>query len=165
MQPSPHDPSMDDRLGGMGCEYYTELTAQYLEDMPEAKLLDTSQQVDRNVVWFEFTPEEDDGPAAPIEMSVSVYPDSPAVTVGADTRIPFHSFQGNAAWILRTCADYGVGIDLEVDDDAGETWMFIFLRIFWAGYNYEVLGAACDDLAECRKTLAARLPIRSRSTE
>ena len=86
-------------------------------------------------------------------------PGAPAVCIGADTRIAFHAFQENAAWILRTCADYGVGIDLDVDKHTGETWMFIFLRVFWAGYNIEVLGAVFDDLAQCRKALQTRLPI------
>jgi hypothetical protein len=139
-----------DKLGDFGLDYYTELTAQYVTDMAESRLIETEVQSDRNVVWFLF----DD-----VEMSVSVYPDAPAICVGADTRIPFHSFQENAAWILRTCADFGVGIDLDVDKDTGETWMFIFLRIFWAGYNYEVLSAACEDLVQCRKALETRLPL------
>ena len=100
-----------------------------------------------------------EGLSGGVEMSVSIYPGSPAVTVGLDTRIPYHAFQQNAAWILRTCADFGVGIDLDVKEDSGETWTFLFLRIFWAGYNFEVLTAACDDLAQCRKALEVRLPI------
>ncbi len=156
MRPPPHQDSESDHLGEVGLEYYTELTQQYLEDLPEAKLLDVERQPDRTVVWFEF-----EG----IEMSVSVYPGSPAVCVGGDTRIPYHDFQKNAAWILRTCADFGVGIDLDVDAKTGETWMFIFLRVFWAGYNLEVLTAACDDLLQCRKALEARLPITGKKDE
>ncbi len=162
MQLPPNEETPDDRLGGMGCEYFAELTAQYLEDVPEANVTNVQHLADRNVVWFRYLPEEDEeapGPA-PIEMSVSVYPDSPAVTVGTDTRVPYHAFQENAAWVLRTCADFGVGIDLEVDRDTGETSLFIFLRIFWAGYNLEVLAAASDDLAHCRRALEARLPLK-----
>jgi hypothetical protein len=147
-----HDEADRDRLGDFGLDYHTELTIQYIEDMPGAKYIDTESQADRNVVWFEFSN---------VEMSTSVYPSSPAVCIGADTRIPFHAFQANAAWILRTCADYGVGIDLDVDEKSGETWMFIFLRVFWAGYNYEVFGAVCDDLVQCRKALETRLPIEA----
>ncbi len=153
MKPPPHEQSARDALGEIGFDYYTELTQQYLEDIPEAKLFDIERQADRNVVWFEF-----DG----VEMSVSIYPGQPAVCVGGDTRIPYHAFQKNAAWILRTCADFGVGIDLDVDEKSGETWMFIFLRVFWAGYNYEVLCAASDDLLQCRKALEARLPMEGK---
>lgn len=138
------------RFGELGLDYYTELTIQYVEDMPDAKLVDTETQPDRNVIWFDFTD---------VEMSVSVYPGSPAVCIGADTRIAFHAFQENAAWILRTCAEHGVGVDLDVEKDTGETWLFIFLRVFWAGYNYEVFGAVCDELIQCRSALEARLPI------
>ncbi len=153
MRPPPHQGSESDHLGEVGLEYYTELTRQYLEDLPDAKRLDIERQPDRTVVWFEF-----EG----VEMSVSIYPSSPAVCVGVDTSIPYEAFQENAAWILRTCADYGVGIDLDVDQKTGETCMFLFLRIFWAGYNFEVLGAASDDLLQCRKALEARLPIGRR---
>ena len=175
MKPAPNEEHADDRLGEFGLDYFTELTVQYVEDMPEARPVDVQAQPDRNVVWFEFDPEAADdqkpaaGPAAgakelsrnpgAVEVSVSIYPGSPAVTVGVDTRIPYHAFQANAAWILHTCADFGVGIDLDVKGDTGETWMFLFLRVFWAGYNYEVLCAAADDLAQCRKALEARLPI------
>jgi len=152
----PQEQQESDRLGDYGLDYFTELTAQYVEDTAGAKLMDVEQQSDRNVVWFEF-----EG----VEMSVSVYPGSPAVCIGADTRIPYHDFQANVAWILRTCADYGVGIDLDVDSETGETWMFVFLRVFWAGYNYEVFTAVCDDLVQCRKALEARLPIAGAPAE
>ena len=150
MKPPKHDDDAADRLAESGFAYHSDLTVDYLKSMPEAKYLGTEEQVDRNVVWFEF-----DG----VEMSVSVYPSSPAVCVGVDTRIPYNAFQENAAWILRTCADDGVGVDLDVDEKTGDTWMFLFLRIFWAGYNFEVLGAAADDLLLCRKALEARLPM------
>ncbi len=174
MKTAPNDENAEDRLGEFGLDYFTELTVQYVEDMPEARPVDVRAQPDRNVVWFDFDPEgsEDQGPAedqvgsaepsgspGAVEVSVSIYPGSPAVTVGVDTRIPYHAFQANVAWILRTCADFGVGIDLDVKEDTGETWMFLFLRVFWAGYNFEVLCAAADDLAQCRKALEARLPI------
>ena len=154
MNPHQEDESAPDRLAESGFAYYTDLTVDYLEGTPDARLLDTEEQPDRNVVWFAF-----DG----VEMSVSVYPTSPAVCVGVDTRIAYDAFQSNAAWILRTCADFGVGIDLDVDEKTGDTWMFLFLRIFWAGYNFEVLGAAADDLLQCRKALEARLPIGERA--
>lgn len=150
MKPQQDDEPAADRLAESGFVYYTDLTIDYLEGIPETRILDTEEQPDRNVVWFEY-----DG----VEMSVSVYPTSPAVCVGVDTRFAYDAFQSNAAWILRTCADFGVGIDLDVDEKTGDTWMFLFLRIFWAGYNFEVLGAAADDLLHCRKALEARLPI------
>ena len=177
MKPAPDEDRSEDRLGDFGLDYFTELTIQYVEDMPGARFVDTQTQADRNVVWFDYDPEApatsedrkpsagkgpshpDVRPAGAVEVSVSIYPGSPAVTVGLDTRIPYHAFQANAAWILRTCADFGVGIDLDVKEDTGETWMFLFLRVFWAGYNYEVLAAASDDLVQCRKALEARLPI------
>jgi hypothetical protein len=162
MKPPPGEEGEADRLGESGLDYFTHLTVQYIQESPEARLVDVETQADRNVVWFDFDPEATPGPkasAGAVEMSVSVYPQSPAVTVGLDTRIPYQAFQGAAAWILRTCADYGVGIDLDVKEDTGETWMFLFLRVFWAGYNFEVLTAACDDLVQCRKALEARLPI------
>lgn len=150
MKPPQDEERPADRLAESGCAYYTDLTLEYLEGIPEARLLESEEQPDRNVVWFEF-----DG----VELSVSVYPTSPAVCVGVDTRIAYDAFQESAAWILRTCADYGVGIDLDVDEKTGDTWMFLFLRIFWAGYNFEVLGAASDDLLQCRRALEARLPM------
>ena len=164
MKPAPSEGDGRDRLGDFGLDYFTELTTQYVEDMPEARLIDMRAQADRNVVWFDYDPEaaaagEWKSSANSVEVSVSVYPASPALTVGVDTRIPYHAFQANVAWILRTCADFGVGIDLDVKEETGETWMFLFLRVFWAGYNYEVLSAAADDLRECRKALEARLPI------
>lgn len=167
MQLPPHEDGQDERLGELGCEYYTELAAQYVEDLPEADRAEVEVQSDRNVVWFRYLPEDDDDSAGrePIEMSISVYPDSPAVTVGTDTRVPYHSFQENAAWVLRTCADFGVGIDLEVEQKTGETWLFIFLRVFWAGFNLEVLAAALDDLSQCRRALEARLPLARPSEE
>ncbi len=156
MKPQQDDGPAADRLAESGFAYYTDLTVDYLDGIPETRILDTEEQPDRNVVWFEF-----DG----VEMSVSVYPTSPAVCVGVDTRIAYDAFQSNAAWILRTCADFGVGIDLDVDEKSGDTWMFLFLRIFWAGYNFEVLGAASDDLMHCRKALEARLPITGKKDE
>ncbi len=181
MKPAPSEEHEKDRLGEVGLDYFTELTVEYIHESPEARLVDVQTQADRNVVWFDFDPEAADpvpqssaegsgltppksppkGARAPgaVEMSVSIYPGSPAVTVGLDTHIPYHAFQQNAAWILRTCADFGVGIDLDVEEDTGETWMFLFLRIFWAGYNFEVLTAASDDLAQCRKALEGRIPI------
>ena len=153
MKPQQHDEPASERLAESGFAYYTDLTVDYLEGMPDARIIDTEERSNRNVVWFEF-----DG----VEMSVSIYPTQPAVCIGVDTRIAYDAFQANAAWILRTCADFGVGIDLDVDEKTGDTWMFLFLRIFWAGYNFEVLGAAADDLLQCRKALEARLPIKKK---
>jgi len=164
MKPARSEDGDRDRLGEFGLDYFTELTTQYVEDMPEARLIDMQTQADRNAVWFDYDPAaaasgDWKSSANSVEVSVSVYPGSPALTVGVDTRIPYHAFQANAAWILHTCADFGVGIDLDVKEETGDTWMFLFLRVFWAGYNYEVLTAAADDLAQCRKALEARLPI------
>ena len=181
MKPAPNEEHGRDRLGEFGLDYFTELTIQYIDSLPEARHVDTEAQSDRNVVWFDYDPDVsppargglsacpaqagaeagDDSKlsAGAVEMSVSVYPGSPAVTVGVDTRIPYHAFQANAAWILRTCADFGVGIDLDVEEETGETWMFLFLRVFWAGFNCEVLSAAADDLVQCRRALEARVPI------
>ena len=162
MRPAPNEDRAEDRLGDFGLDYFSELTVQYVEDMPEARFVDMQTQADRNVVWFDYDPDAPDdwkSSANAVEMSLSIYPGSPAVTVGLDTQIPYHAFQANASWILRTCADFGVGIDLDVKEETGETWMFLFLRVFWAGYNYEVLAAACDDLVQCRRALEGRLPI------
>ena len=144
------DDNRRDRLGEFGCEYFTELSAQFVEDMPETSLIDVQTHPERSVVWFKTND---------VTMSVNVYPTSEAVCIGTDTKIPFHAFQKNVAWILRTCADHGVGIDLDLDEGSGETWVFIFLRVFWAGYNFDVFGAVVDDLVRCRRALESRLPM------
>ncbi len=54
MKPPTHADDGRDRIGEIGLDYYTELTVQYIEDTPEAKLVDVEPQADRNVVWFKF---------------------------------------------------------------------------------------------------------------
>lgn len=150
MQSEMFDSEGQERLTGIGAEFYTELTTQYIDDLPEATVVDIESSVEFTKLRFKYDTST---------LEVLVHTLYPANTFASKLNLGFEQFQENVSWIIKTCADYGLGIDIEVDNQTGQCELDIFLRIFWAGYNFEVMTSACDNIHRCRGELQARIGI------